>query len=84
MSDDDRTFTTKTAIASLRSKVCPACGKAKKARQSLCYPCYKRLPRERQSDLYKGVGEGYEQALDWALTLLGTTVPYMADPEPRP
>jgi len=74
---DNQVFTKRQAIESLRSETCPACGKAKKAKQSLCYPCYKRLPQDRQHDLYNRIGEGYEEALGHAMTLLGVEVPTM-------
>ena len=38
------------------------CGKTKKAKQTFCYGCYRRLPHELKHSLYRRFGEGYEEA----------------------
>lgn len=80
--EKQNTFSTKQAVDSLRSNVCPACNKKKKPHQSLCYPCYRRLPTDRKHDLYLDLGGGYEEAVGDAINLLGTTVPYMPEVSP--
>ncbi len=66
---------TRTAIESLRSRLCPACGGSKKPRQTLCYGCYKKLPQGRKDALYDYVGEGYEEAVEAAFKSLGVDKP---------
>ena len=56
-------------IKELLSNECQ-CGRRKKSRHSLCWPCFKRLPWSMQQDLYLGIGEGYEEAYDAALKWL--------------
>jgi hypothetical protein len=63
-------------IASLRSVLCPGCGKAKKSRQLFCYVCFMALPAGRRSALYKLVGEGYEEAVEEALKSLSIQNPH--------
>lgn len=66
--------TPKLALAltdSLKSTVCPACGGGKAARQSLCRQCYMGLPPAVRTRLYLRVGEGYEQAMAYALGAAG-------------
>jgi len=53
-------------LSALYSNEC-VCGKPKKTKQSFCYPCYKRLPGDLQTDLYCRMGTGYEQAYDAAV-----------------
>jgi len=45
-------------------------GRPKKPGRSFCYVCYKSLPREMQSDLYRHVGDGYGEAYDKAVEWL--------------
>jgi hypothetical protein len=56
-------------VGELRSEECQ-CGQWKKPGYSLCYRCYKALPRDMRNDLYKLVGRGYEAAYDAALKYL--------------
>ena len=49
----------------LRSNEC-ACGATKKRGYVFCYKCFKNLPQEMQVDLYKKLGEGYEDAREEA------------------
>lgn len=49
----------------LRSNEC-ACGATKKRGYVFCYKCFKSLPQEMQVDLYKKLGEGYEDAREEA------------------
>lgn len=53
-------------LASLRSTTCPACGDAKKAKQTLCLTCYRACKRGTQQRLYDLMGEGYEEAVQQA------------------
>jgi hypothetical protein len=53
----------KTLIDSLRSKICPACGGAKKPRNTFCSNCYLTLPKPMRVHLYDRVGDGYEEAV---------------------
>lgn len=46
------------------------CGKNKKSKMSFCYSCYRSLPRSMQRDLYRRMGDGYEEAYDDAVTWL--------------
>lgn len=46
------------------------CGRAKRKKMSLCYKCYKSLPRHMQQDLYQLLGQGYEEAYDEAVKWL--------------
>lgn len=57
----DRTF----YIEMLKSDEC-LCGKAKKPKNTFCYKCYKSLPAKMQKDLYRMMGDGYEEAVDAA------------------
>lgn len=43
------------------------CGKRKRSKQTFCWSCYRSLPREMQADLYKGFGQGYEEAYTAAI-----------------
>ena len=43
-----------------------ACGKTKKRGQTFCYNCFKSLPKELQSALYKRIGQGYRTAREEA------------------
>lgn len=70
-----------TAIASLRSRGCPACAGYKASGKSVCLPCYRRLSRKGKADLFRMVGDGYEAAIAAALGELGVDSPHW--PEPR-
>lgn len=61
----------RTAVESLRSTICPHCGKLKKVGQTLCYRAYIKLPQAMKGALYDRLGEGYEQAVAEALNYLG-------------
>ena len=65
----DRAFYT----AMLVSEEC-LCGKTKLRSNSFCYSCYKSLPVEMQRALYRGLGRGYEQAVDAATVWLRRNV----------
>lgn len=56
-------------VRELRGALCH-CGKPKTPGHSFCLRCYKSLPRKTQTDLYKRVGEGYEEAYDAAARVL--------------
>ena len=53
-------------IDELRSAECQ-CGKGKRVGMSLCYDCYTSLPADMKSDLWKGIGNGYEAAYEAAV-----------------
>lgn len=67
-------------VASLRSKVCPACGRAKAAMNTLCVACYGRLSPTQRVDLYDDLGDGYAEAVAAALARLGVTAPRLPPP----
>jgi hypothetical protein len=67
------TITHPQLITSLRSEICPACGDLKKRRQTLCRPCYRRLPPKLRADLYDPLGGGYEEAVTAAMAALRAT-----------
>jgi len=56
-------------LSALYSNEC-VCGNTKKTKKSFCYSCYKKLPRDLQTDLYSRMGAGYEQAYDAAVKYL--------------
>ncbi|GAH74320.1 unnamed protein product, partial [marine sediment metagenome] len=47
-----------------------ACGMQKEPRKSFCYGCYMALPRDMRRDLWKPIGEGYEEAYEAAVKWL--------------
>jgi hypothetical protein len=53
----------------LSGKECQ-CGRVKRSMMSLCYGCYKKLPGHMQRDLYRKLGNGYEEAYDDAVEFL--------------
>ena len=63
---------THEAVHSLRSTQCPACRSNKKPWRSVCYKCWKKLNPDTRENLYLGVGEGYEEAIDKAIQELTT------------
>jgi len=65
-SNKDRRF----YITELKSAECQ-CGRPKKPHKSLCYGCYKALPKQMRRDLWQGIGDGYEAAYDAAVAWLG-------------
>jgi hypothetical protein len=69
--------TTRELIDSLCSNLCPACGRGKVARKTLCGHCYHALPRGLQKALYNRLGEGYSEAVDEALHQLGVATPHL-------
>lgn len=46
------------------------CDKTKGRGETFCYHCFLTLPRKMQRDLYKLIGEGYEEAYGRALAHL--------------
>lgn len=68
---------TQQAVDSLVSTTCPACGRPKGSRKSLCARCYYALPKQMQRDLYRPVGAGYEEALDAALKHHEVDTPFL-------
>jgi hypothetical protein len=65
----------KQLISSLRSVLCPACRRAKKPHNTLCYACYQSLPQPLKKALYNRVGHGYEQAFNDAMLSLEVAEP---------
>jgi hypothetical protein len=65
----------RTALDSLKSAKCPACGGKKKVRQSLCSSDYFKLPMLLRKNLYARIGSGYSEALAEALAFLEVTDP---------
>lgn len=55
--------TQKEALSDLFGRSCSGCGLTKRADQSFCYRCYKKLPKRLQRALYQRIGDGYESAL---------------------
>lgn len=47
------------------------CGKKKIAKQTFCYACYTKLPAHMRLALYRRIGEGYEDAYQSAVGMLG-------------
>lgn len=64
---------------SLRGKTCPACGGFKRENNSLCSVCYHHCPAHIKRALYRKVGEGYEEAIDAAISSLGHGEPCWPD-----
>ena len=58
---------TKGLVASLMGTVCPACGKTKRTKMSVCYTCYCALPATTKQIRYRRIGHGYETAIASAL-----------------
>ena len=56
-------------LNALMSNEC-VCGGEKKLRQSFCYKCFKKLPRDLKNDLYSHMGDGYEEAYDASVKFL--------------
>jgi hypothetical protein len=52
----------RTVLAEFVSTTCAVCGDAKRRNQSFCLPCYRALPRDMASVLWKRFGEGYTEA----------------------
>ena len=65
----DRVFYVKM----LASEEC-LCGAEKLRGNSFCRPCYLALPEGMRRDLYRGIGHGYEPALDAATVYLQRNV----------
>lgn len=50
------------------------CGSRKNTGKSFCWPCFASLSKPMRQNLYKRIGEGYEQAFDEALARLNSVV----------
>lgn len=55
-------MTEQEAYDDLMSANCKGCGGKKSPRKSFCGTCYRALPGKLKTDLYKLIGDGYEQA----------------------
>ena len=64
--DLDRSF----YLKELASEECQ-CGREKNRGRTFCFVCWKRLPRDIQSELYRRIGQGYEEARESAAKYLG-------------
>ncbi|HEV8639407.1 MAG TPA: hypothetical protein VG370_34800 [Chloroflexota bacterium] len=62
-------MTTDGLIRELVGTVC-RCGRPKAHRQTFCKPCYFALPPPVRAALYRGIGEGYEEAYADAVAAL--------------
>ncbi len=58
------------AVEELLGTECKGCGGSKSSRMSHCRKCYFALPKYLRHDLYKRVGEGYEEAYEKSLKSL--------------
>ncbi len=58
-----------TLVRELRGTACE-CGRKKMTMQTFCRQCYHSLPEEVQKELYRGLGRGYEEAVDRARRIL--------------
>ena len=65
--------------ASLRSKLCPACGGEKKRLQTLCLKDYCSLSKSKQRAVYRKIGDGYVEAVRDALSFLGVQEPHLPE-----
>ncbi len=54
----------------LIGEVC-VCGRGKRPRETFCRGCYYSLPTRMRKDLYKRMGQGYEEARRAAVKCLG-------------
>ena len=57
------------ALANFKSRKC-VCGNEKALLHSFCRVCYARLPRSKETALWRKLGAGYESAHDTALATL--------------
>jgi hypothetical protein len=60
-------------IGELRGKTC-RCGKRKASGETFCRDCYFRLPPRMRQALYRGLGNGYEEAYTAAVDCLAGKV----------
>lgn len=70
-----------TALASLRSRLCPACGGFKGANRPLCRPCRGRLTIFCRDALWAPEREGYAEGLAAALEELRVDAPHWPEVE---
>lgn len=52
------------SVKVLRSNECPNCDGHKSQKKAFCWKCWSKLPDCLQKDLYKPIGNGFEEALD--------------------
>jgi hypothetical protein len=66
-------LSTRSILSDFRGAACSVCGLFKKSKQSFCSNCYHSLPGFMQSNLYRPIGKGYEEAFRvarmWLLNL---------------
>jgi hypothetical protein len=54
----------------IKSNKCPYCDGVKDRGNVFCGSCYFSLPKDMRGDLYRPMGEGFEEAVDAALEWL--------------
>ena len=52
------------SVEVLRSNECPSCDGYKQQRKAFCWKCWSKLPDYLQTDLYKHIGNGFEEAFE--------------------
>ena len=57
-------------IQILKDEKCSVCDRDKKIGFAFCYKCYSSLPNDIQRELYRKMGEGFEEAVDEAVKYL--------------
>lgn len=60
---------TQEILRELAGSVC-RCGSEKSRRQTFCRKCYFKLPPSQRNDLYRPIGDGYEEAYGAAIETL--------------
>ena len=68
------------ALASLRSTLCPACGRTKMQGMTMCSRDYYALPDDMRKALYHRLGKGYREAVTAALASLNVETPRLPEP----
>lgn len=56
---------TKFYLDVIKSEECQ-CGKSKRIGTAFCYLCYSNLPKDMKDDLWKKIGNGFEEAYEEA------------------
>jgi len=58
-------------IRALKNEECQ-CGRSKKSGYAVCFECYRRLPRDMQTALYRPINRGFQEAYEAAVKHLNT------------
>ena len=64
---------TRDLLHSLRSKLCPLCSGKKGSMKTVCFGCWRAVPKRIRDRLYDGVHAGYEQACAEMFNLFGVS-----------